>query len=1390
MLEERFSNHGGALEEDQPVTAAEERMDTGRRRLMAVLDRMPLLETQALHNPPEASDDDRLVGCIEDLKDYTGEYTGEIAKGLLEMGRVDAFKRYAASVDRGEDLSPAADLLVEMGAFDTLSDSVSRGYFRDLPFRVADALIAAERAWTVARYIESFDHKNALRILRRLLDAGETEALLMAMTECSAADAGIAEQLFRLGRRREVLEYINKFIPEDRLEIIRMTIRHGLAIECLESLFYFVKSFSEGDGDNILEMILDAPCDDASKERLHAALEGSFRFLTDLGPTVAERVIRVAGLPMLCNHLNSFQNLNQDIAEQLVDGGQVAATAFINRFERFQIQDQNRLARRLIKNGYAALLDVAIPKMTGLKGEIALALIEKGSGQSVPANADRFVDLDHNAVALALIKHGKPGLVLGHWVSGHASRLQGLSLETAKALIATSQALYVVEGISQFLPEEANRIAHELIESGNACHLKKGFHAFPGLDQRVVVALIGEVDYDGAKAIYAKGPAYWQPVPEMSSQEKEDFAFLFDESIPLAVRLHPEARKWIGQLPREYLLARQNFALLPDEADDVSGRRRDLLRLDNKGRVMDKKALYDALFCPTDDERAISPQDPAVYAALTRGRDLFGASIMFAYMNRVGLSRHDAVHFMADLEALYRASGLDQKTFAANILLQVAKDGSAYVSGTAHHEFALICQGLRGVSFDRDGTFLTRLQEYRDISPEYADLVDLLNEEGPFASWKHLKKAKEAYDLSLQEDILKELAREPNPRMRAYVSKLAFHPGIAMDRVFDFWRDTATFLEIDDEHAPKAISYAKKPSNYLTVEHLDWQASDLRDALVGRAHETRSVMDRLQTIPAAEYHYEAFEHPYNDMEVPENLHRVLVAALGSYRQKIRGEAKDSERLFAALGTFLTKELSEDGRRIQVTKLVESPLGLALIQRERPDVYRGLQELLFDPALGIPRPDPGRETFRVRIGAKSDPTIAVAGNDTASCMPFASGKNNVYTFNPNCGQLVMERLQPDGTWRTVSQSVLTINQEIGGLASELMRRFQESGEGVDGGVELSSLKFHELIDPADFARPRYLACDNIEIAKNIEGQRSQSIAATYERFFKEYLEKHAAEMRVSKTKVPVGKGYSPADLGFTSEPNNTIPLVPMTYSDNRDDEHFVIKTGLEDAPADLLSRPSVRPIEAVDVYAVAHLESKAFDGLSLQYGIHKVQNNLLGVTIANAYFGRPNLSFIVQAEGRPASAYLVAYEGRIQGEPIVYVDDMAAESQGHPAGGRVLNAFIDAYLDGYQNAPAFPPILADMRESTSWKLVTNQLDRLGRRRSLKTRMVELSTWGDGEEMKKAVILVGRSDDELDRLQAQAEGLIRADADGLSTDQSTSDGYRYDGYYDGEDDGGGN
>jgi hypothetical protein len=796
-----------------------------------------------------------------------------------------------------------------------------------------------------------------------------------------------------------------------------------------------------------------------------------------------------------------------------------------------------------------------------------------------------------------------------------------------------------------------------------------------------------------------------------------------DDGISLAIRNSEEAGSYtalcvneVMDFSDEALTARSTHQLSQREYEALLGVDQGMMDKDGK----DKYRLEAAADQFETHEHIIS--DENIRTMFKRGRELFGAEAMIKYSSRVDMERHDALHFLPAIESLYKKSGMEVKQFASQVLMQVARDGSTYLEGSAHHKFAAVCQTIENVDVEQK---LSEAKKYSSIKKLQNLVEDLEMGSGVFASWKMLKKFYDVTQLLDRSEILDQL-NDPNmsPKLRNYVESLAFHPNISMAAVLQFWREPATFLNIEDEHTDEDINQAKKPSNYISLPYLDLSAEDLRDAYV------EGVLDDLQTAPAMERIYSVGVEDEENPNTVIGLQSAVVKALGKRREKIKGLAKQPKKLFKELNVFCKE------KEILIKDLVDQEKGAVLIEKMTTQDRRVLTDIVFDVEVGIEKSNEG-ETYRIRIGKKSDPSMAVAGNDTASCMPFGSGKNNVYMFNPNCTQLVLERQLPDGTWRTAAQSIMTIDAKTKKPTPDIITGYKEH----------TSLK--DLLDPEDFTNQRVLTCDNIEISKNDEGGRSKNIKNTYTRFLREYLQENAEQIGVDRTQVAVGKGYTPEKLGLKKEWNTFLPLAPMGYSDNVHDECYLIETGLEQGEKKSLQK--IRALKTTDAISAAYIEGKAYhDNDSLMEYLHKIQNNIIGKEIANAKFDRPNLSFLAQeADGVP-QAYMIAYEGVLGKEPQVYIADLAADPEKKMAAPALVRTFLRTYFQNYGNEDReFIPIYTNARERTSYQWIIKLAEITAKRNNAVVEVEEVSVDEvGGDIMHNVRIYIGRTKEEIE------------------------------------------
>lgn len=735
--------------------------------------------------------------------------------------------------------------------------------------------------------------------------------------------------------------------------------------------------------------------------------------------------------------------------------------------------------------------------------------------------------------------------------------------------------------------------------------------------------------------------------------------------------------------------------------------------------------------------------DVAVARSLSVGASAFGGETMLRYANRVDLSAHDAYYFIGNFYELLKTRAAEQSSgepslgqdaqnkawirkVGKKLLFEVASDDAVYDQGVSQHYFAAIVQALDSADLTQD---LARAKEYSNIH-ELQVLVAAFEDgsASPFDSWKILKKWYELHQLLQREHILNKLnASEVTPRMRVFVERLAFHPGIDMDSVLLFWADPERFLDIDDEHAVSGINEAKKPVNYLSLTHLNLTGADLRDAYV------EGALDKLQVVPAMERIYTLSETGDN-IDSANFLHSYLRRAIGRPKQGVDPEATNGKRIFSRVQAWCKVW------GLDFQKVFNESRGADLLGGIPPVARVQLREIIFDTEAGMAMPK--TDIYRIIIGDKSDPDMVVAGNDTASCMPFGSGKNNVYMFNPNCSQLVVQRLTSVGTWRTAAQSVVTLDMKTSRSTPDLLRQYEDGGHLKD------------LLSVEDLSGLPVLTLDNIEISKNDEGRRIKTIESVYRVFCSEYLKIHGDSLGVDVSRVVVGTGYTPPEFSFEREPNTYIPLAPMGYSDNVHEQCLVIETGLKNKTRN--RKQGLEPLRTTDSLAVAVLEGKAYhDNESVITHLHHMQNCIIGKEIADTHFGRPNLSFMYRNDDGTPLGYILAYEGQTRAYQEVYIDDLAVDVSvkglgAKLSGGRLINAFFDAYLNAYGDARPYLPIFMNARDQTSYQIVIKQAQKLAKKANLIIDIDEVRAYERGGDIFHDVrLFIGRTSEEINK-----------------------------------------
>jgi hypothetical protein len=783
------------------------------------------------------------------------------------------------------------------------------------------------------------------------------------------------------------------------------------------------------------------------------------------------------------------------------------------------------------------------------------------------------------------------------------------------------------------------------------------------------------------------------------------------------------------------------------EAEEIKRKNESLEAILGSSEKTDHESLFEELRFSCKDWQDLDN----VVVPFQIGSRIFGAGKMFTYLARPGLSRHDGLHAFSDVVRLYQASKLAPDQFFANILAQVNADGAGYESGTAHHQLNQIAS-----SFDANFKRVAALAKHHQDITQLQKSIGVLNSpQAVFDSWSSLKRYSQLCEILNQAEMLNELKlmkKKGKTELYAYLETLAFHPSskVDMKKVMEFWQNPEEFLAGDDDNTPEKIHNRKKPSNYTEIPNLDLTAEQLRDALV------EGKMDELQVFSPLEIEYRIPAGEVNRQP----LRDQIKTALGSFKEKINGQAKDPKKLFSQLQkVFMKYKLN----------LADYLAGIDLPAEIKAEAEKEIINQLYDPAIGLAKDDRPEMVFVAKINKKSSPEGVLAGNDTSSCMPFGSGKNTVYTFNPNTALFTLQIKRRDGTLRTIAQSVLTKDKDVKILVPEILDKMEQVGE-----------KIHELVSEETMIEGlAYLTCDNMEVAPNFKKpEYTRTIERIYHDFFAEYMARFAQDQGLIPNEVAIGQGYSEFLSHLPTRPNTLVPLAPVGYSDNIRDEVYILdltepKQGLKrkitvpqiakSAPAALPAIKGLDYLTFQDTLGVAYLEGKAYsDNESLIVYLYNIENGLIAKDINNADKGRPNLSLkYVDSQGKMIS-YIIAYEGvagagyhqrdkndedekrvghqpQSTGERIIYIEDFASDKKSPLAAGRIIKGFSALYRANYLDKNDLVPIYAEAREQTSYALIKKQFERLGRELGVEFELEELKTYTVGDDIMHPVMI---------------------------------------------------
>ncbi len=720
------------------------------------------------------------------------------------------------------------------------------------------------------------------------------------------------------------------------------------------------------------------------------------------------------------------------------------------------------------------------------------------------------------------------------------------------------------------------------------------------------------------------------------------------------------------------------------------------------------------------------------------GAAIFGASRMLSYVLRENIRPHDALLAFNDVIKLYQRSGLTADQFYGNILSQVNRDSAINDFGSSYSRLAAIARDFP----DDPQSVLKRARSFSDVGRLQELAGSFSDDQSIFSSWPKLQRFANLQQFINRAELLpdlKALRQDNKGKLADWIESLAFHPDsrVSMEAILQFWKNPDTFIDMGEVHAPQSHDL-KKPSHYTNIPHLDLDAEQLRDALVN------GTLDRLQVFAPMKIEYEVGGQ---STKLADELSR----ALGSRSEGRKGEARNAGKLFS-----------------EVSKLLKANNVTLAQVMSGGDVQQALEQdlkaLLYNSQFGVERPRGGMRLV-AEIHRKSDPLAVVAGDDTASCMGFGTGKNNVYMFNTNDALFTVRLVREDGTSRTIAQSVLTKDKDVKSLFPTILKKLQENPtEGLHTIIPETALRGEKSV----------ISADNVEVHPNYRsGEYPEALQAIYRDFFAEYIKRHGNNENLRADKMVIGVGYSDTFGSLPREPNTFVPQAPVGYTDkSHEDVLSLALTEQKGIPIRVLRvednqvpnrinphtgiTSGVSPLTFEDTLSLAYLEGKVFqDNPSLREGLHNMENALIAKDINNAAKGRPNLSLKYEDGQGRMKGYMLAYEGEMQydgkNQSVVYISDFTSDrsagisgrAQPGVTGGKLLLEFGNLYKQHYLDKGKLTPIFANARDATSYALLMKQMQALGERYGYRFEVKELNDYMAGSDKMHNVLIIPHS-----------------------------------------------
>ncbi|MCX6739951.1 MAG: hypothetical protein NTZ49_01845 [Candidatus Parcubacteria bacterium] len=1281
-------------------------------------------------------------GGGEFVADYLEKFKGidhkEVATKLIDSGKGRSLAQNLGKFI-GLDHQEIASELIKRGEGENVANYL--GNFRGLNHKeIAIELINNNKAEDVVRRIEAFDPASHKQILLALLNVRGGKTYIAEkgyLRRFHELDNETALKLIKEGLEIPVAENPDIFNGVNYQQVAEALIMQDNVSSSLvgsSALVRNLKKFKELDYKKIALMLFEQgkgfmvvryleDFKDLDREialKIIEVADGPHALIFNLGifigldhKEIVLKIIEANRADLVARFLGKFNNLDKVVAFKLIEAGQSAAVVI--HLEKFSDIDPAEIADKIIEVGEGYTVATLIDRFPGLNNKaMAIRLIANGQGKAVADNLTKFEGMDKD-VALAFINANLPEVL-----SFEFDYFKGLDNEVAIALIIKNFETTVLDNLHKFVDLDHRMIALALIHNGMGPAVADDLEKFTGLKggdyQLILEALLAEMPSADKVVKFC--------------QEKK-------------VSLNLEKYNYYKDLGLEH----KEFWEINEHYDELS-------KLNKKNRV-NKVAefllnnpgyIWDREICAWFKELA----------------SLIGTENAWKYIK--GSDRHDALYFLPDLFQI-----VTNKEELKNILLQTASDSAVSIEGMDSRQ--LLVNAVKNFQpgwreeFEKEGwfknvkTFRKKVELRRKMTPRMQEALNNL--------------------------------QESNPKLYEYANKLIAHPTVGMGPALMLFTDAERFLQLPDSHANKKLQSELEPNQWAELGDgyytIALRPEDIVKALVEGQIDTMSPFkpyskDYTMILKNKEARDKEKELDHLAKQIEGNLEKFITVYLADSNQYLSADLNKSLEVFKIIENLDFEELKKytqeraaglvSGKKFgdnsealleQITQIkdkddlkkvwrqiLESKDIKAeflakkikskrekfevknLIPEEQKILIEDMKAVIEDHRLKYS----GEEIImRAEILPHSDPRYATIGDDTSCCMPFGSGKQNVYLFSPQCGAMTLSFRQPGQSpeeARIVVQSIMTLDKGIGKEKFEkLVTDLRLHGE----------VNLQETLGP-DFLEKFYnsqnvIACDNVEGQNNLVQRLIKNDESIISVIYKAFFDEYRKQLGMENSRVVIGLGYLDYLKNIkTTPPNEFLPQALISYSDNLHDKCLELLP--EGAPKDSAKRIGIQDISWRDTFPVAYLEEKIYgSNPALVEGITTMQKILTASNLQAEQEKTNALTLGHFTDAGVLDGYVLGYLAKEPGrdETKIYFHDIAVDPDKQKTGvGMELAWGLMKKIENDDKLNKMP-IVMRCRETTSYPIIMKYAGQYNYEIAVDTKMKEAGETFHRLELRK-------------------------------------------------------